>query len=359
MTTSLSAPNQAYGLRLVGVGTGALALAAWMTSFGAPRALPALPMGKPSVHAARTPMSIADPRANELPLVLTVGNVPYLSLATIGEDDGGIAMPAHDAAQLVADDDSTAAVAHIANVPRAYRAWLDRSVELDTGCIAKVTGFDVVSRVTGDPVYAGEDSDREGGEGQATWTTASVMAHGSQILAARIQGCSAAAVSSALYARATDLPAVIILDKLDDDQLVQSAKLALATSAVGMNAQAELASADGSGSWTTGATWDTQVLRHPLTGETWVSVHGAMSEMCGGPDINAWGLYRVDAHRALVPVEVRELGEMRTIERIIDVDGDGTLELIGRAWLADDTIVKHADGKEVSRLPLSFYGCPC
>ncbi len=42
-----------------------------------------------------------------------------------------------------------------------------------------------------------------------------------------------------------------------------------------------------------------------------------------------------------------------------DVDNDGKLELLGKDWLGLRAILARANGDEVSRLEIKFYGCPC
>ena len=73
-------------------------------------------------------------------------------------------MPRHGALKLFDDDATYSSVGVVRDheVPLAHRAWQGRKVKLDTGCVATVTGFAVVGRLTGDPGYAGLASARPG-----------------------------------------------------------------------------------------------------------------------------------------------------------------------------------------------------
>jgi hypothetical protein len=90
-----------------------------------------------------------------------------------------------------------------------------------------------------------------------------------------------------------------------------------------------------------------------------VSVHARRFESCGGPDINLWGLFRVDQAGQLTPVKLRPLAPLYSIERLVDLDGDGDFELIGRDWLGLERILTSSAGVELQRLRTPFFGCPC
>ncbi len=119
--------------------------------------------------------------------------------------------------------------------------------------------------------------------------------------------------------------------------------------------------AGGTGTW-----WDaenaqltTKIVKHPTTGVTWVSIHGHMDHGCGDPSANVWGLFRVEADGSLASVQLRKLDDLESIDQLIDIDGDGELELIGKPWLGLDTVVMRASGEELARLTLPLFGCPC
>ncbi|HMG20368.1 MAG TPA: hypothetical protein VK607_03590, partial [Kofleriaceae bacterium] len=181
------------------VGAGALAgiaLGLAARSVPAPEVAPAAPappapaiveaLPQATLAPAPDPDAPADPGASPLLFVFRAGGATYVKLADIQDsDDHGdaMAMPPHAAPRLSRDRDGVvAAVAAVAadDVPDALRAWGDdRHVEVDEVCLATITGFAVVSRLVGDPGYAGV----------AKWTAAGVLRSGHAVLAARLDRC--------------------------------------------------------------------------------------------------------------------------------------------------------------------------
>jgi hypothetical protein len=308
-----------------------------------------MPVHEPTRTEPMTlPLANAQPvRSNELSLVFSAGGATYVKLAEIGED--AAAMPKHGKGKLVDDDGITTALASIdaADVPAAYRRWTDREVLVDGTCRANVTGFYVVSRLTGDTGYAGVDDEK--------WTVKNVLEHGSVMLAAKLDGCDGT------FARGAELPPVIVPAELEDAELAAKARAALIASQPSQETQRDYLEFETTKPWYESeyATFATRIVRHPTTGVTWVSVHGSMEHGCGGPDVNVWGLYRVEADGTLAAVQLRRLGDMHSIDKLIDIDNDGELEMIGTPWLGLDTVVARGSGEELDRLSLTFFGCPC
>jgi hypothetical protein len=121
----------------------------------------------------------------------------------------------------------------------------------------------------------------------------------------------------------------------------------------------EMRDAGYQGNWWEQAELKAKVLRHPRTGVTFVAVHAHVDFICGGPDANLWGLYRVGAGGALEPVQERRLGAMHSVDRILDIEGDGELELIGHSWLRDSILLGTVGGTVIDRLDAQWYGSPC
>jgi hypothetical protein len=293
-------------------------------------------------HEAAQPL-----RATELSLVFSAGGATYMKLADIGET--AEILPKHGAAKLYSDDYVQTAVASVkeADVPRAYRSWQDRSVKVDNKCETTVTGFAVVSRLTGEPSYSSVEDGK--------WTAKNVLDTGSVVLAAKLAGCTGT------FARAAELPAVIIPPEIKDKHLAQQARKALIASTPARDAQQEYRDAEQGGDWWKSeyAHLATKIVRHPTTGVTWVSVHGSVEHGCGDPEVNVWGLFRVQPDGTLAAVQLRKLDDLWSIDQLIDIDNDGELEVIGKPWLGLDTVVARGSGEELDRLALSFFGCPC
>ncbi len=338
----------AVGIVLVATSSGApvtpLAPAAEIAEIATPAPPPA---PRAAVSASEQPAPVAD----EIQLVFRADGASYMRLADLERDDAGaIRWPRHAAPRLVKEDAAEVAIAVVrdADVPAVHRAWAGKQVVVDGTCRATVTGFAVVSRLAGDPAYAGLE--------KAQWDVASVMQSGSQVLAARLDRCSGT------FARDAALAPVVIPEPVRDERLARTARSALlASSAAAEVARSwdELMAAEAEGAWWDHAELSTRVLRHPRTGATFVAVHAHAELACGGPDVNLWGLYIAAADGTVSPVHETRFEALHSVERIIDVEGDGELELIGRTWLGDDVVVTGANGAERDRLDMQFYGCPC
>ncbi|HEU4616279.1 MAG TPA: hypothetical protein VFS15_29475 [Kofleriaceae bacterium] len=341
---------------LLALGCGAIGAAFGVGAHSEPRprvaVVPAPPL--PPVQApAIAPAPVVEPapaaqpvRSSEVSLVFSADAATYMKLADIGED--AVAMPKHGPAKLISGDVETV-IARIApaDVPEAYRRWQGRKVVVDGACETEVTGFAVVSRLTGDTGYAGIDD--------AKWTAKNVLEHGSVVLAARLAGCQGT------LARDASLPPVIVPEEIDNPELAKRARVALIASQPSRDTQREYLEFDHQGNW-----WDdeytsftTHVVKHPTTGVTWVSVHGSIEHACGDGEVNVWGLFRVEPDGTLAAVQLRKLGDLWSIDQLVDLDNDGELELVGKPWLGLDTVITRASGEELDRLALPFFGCPC
>jgi hypothetical protein len=316
------------------------------------------PIPAPSVPAPIVaPAPVApSPRASELRLVFRVGATTYIKLADLAADDSdrdAEAMPRHGVVRLIHDNDdyTTTAIASVRerDVPAAQRAWSGRKVKIDNTCEATVTGFAVVSRLTGSTGYAGLPD----GE----WTTDNVMAVGTRMLAARLDRCTG------VYARDAALPDVIVPERIDGDAWSSAAHTAramlIASGAAKSTQEAWVGEWQKPGNWWDQGSLTTTIVRHPKTGVVWISVHGHADHGCGEPEVNVWGLFRLESDGSLSTVELRKLGDLEEIDKLVDIDGDGTFELIGHPWLGLDTYVERANGVHLQELGLQFYGCPC
>lgn len=286
-------------------------------------------------------------RSPALGLVFSADGASYMKLASLG--GSGEPMPAHGAPRHVTENYVEIAIANVepTDVPVAYRSWADREVVVDNTCRTKVTGFAIVSRLTGDTGYAGTEDD--------SWTAKNVLELGSTVLAAKLADCTGT------FARDAALPAVVVPEEIQNATLAAQARAALIASTPSDDAQHEWFEFDQNGTWyeSEEAVFATRVVRHPTTGVTWVSVHGYVEPACGSAEANVWGLFRVQADGTLAAVQLRKLGDLWKIDQLIDIDGDGELELIGKPWLGLDTVVTRASGEELERLPLAFFGCAC
>ena len=281
--------------------------------------------------------------SSEFALAFSAGGATYIKVANALAED----LPKHGKPKLFSVDGIETAIARIddAHVPAVHRAW--RRVKVDNTCDATVTGFYVVSRLTGDTGYSNVED--------GAWTASNVLEHGSAVIAAKLDGCTGT------LARDAALPPVIFPEQLTNKALVAKARAAVIVSKAARQVQTEYADFDPKQSWweAEDAQFTAQVVKHPTTGVTWVSMHAHMDRGCGDPEVNVWGLFRVQPDGSLVVAQLRRLDDLWSIDKLVDLDNDGELELIGTPWLGLDTVVTSGSGEELDRLSLSFFGCPC
>ncbi len=208
----------------------------------------------------------------------------------------------------------------------------------------------MVSRLTGDPAYADASS----------WTAASVMKAGRPVLAAKLDGCKGTLARDARLSPIVfpDVRHDAALEKRGLDQLLRS-PLAAETQRDWDRQLKELGSDQAAPErWTAPDNIKTQVLRHPRTGATFVSVQIAVPTSCGAPEANIWALYRA-TDAGLVPVVERKMDDVQSIDQLVDLDGDGTFELLGSPWISNEQVILRATGQRLESLVTPFYGCPC
>jgi hypothetical protein len=333
LRSGLVTPIHSYTFRLIATAvTFGVAGAAAALSTPPTADMPSLPLtGSREIVGTST---VIAPPPRTVQLVFRAEGATYMKLRDADP------MPAHGTPVLHEADEASAwqtiSIADTDDVP----GWRGRTVTIDGTCQAKVVGFAVVARLTGSPDYAGDF---------ATWTADNVLATGAPVVAAKLDGCDGAIATSA-----------IPLVALQDDMLAKQARAKLLASPVAAEAQRTWRADKRKGTWSAddSATFETLVVRD-AAGVEYVSVTGRIDEGCGGPEIQIWGLYRKDGEKLAV-VQQRALGDVRSITALVDLDGDGALEVLGTSWLGNETILWRPTGnEEVTRVSVPFYGCPC
>ena len=286
--------------------------------------------------------------STELGMVFRAGGHLYLRLEEVSD-----ALPKHGALKMFNGGEhdnyifSSIGVVRAVDLPSEQLKWVDSKVVVDGTCTAKVTGFAVVGRVLGDTGYAGLEDHK--------WSAKTVMEQGSPVLAARLVGCD-----EGVFARAASEPAIIV-PEMTTSTLETAARERLLASPVAVAAQAKWSEVQRTGTWQAdeNTTVSSFAVKHPTTGATWIVVQAKYDEGdCGGPDINIWGLYRVDGDTLVTATEAVS-GEVWSIDQAIDIDNDGELEFIGTSWMGNERIIFDATGEEITRNGVTFYGCPC
>jgi hypothetical protein len=342
-----SVPARApLALALLGFSGGLLGTIAVVT------AVPATPAVAPTLAVATTDEAVrVEPppaRAHEaLPavdaaihFVFTAGGETYVELARL---DGA---PRHGTAKLASDDGVYSAIASLRDVPAEVRAWRGREVIVDSSCRAHVVDVALVARITGDPSYLGED------DASAEWTAPTVLEHGVPVIAAKLDGCAGT------YARAADAPAIRVFEPVaGDDAHIAEARARTLASELAAGADQEWRELQMPGSWDEHAI-ATITARDAQSGTTWIAVHAHAEDGCGGPSFNFVGLFRVERDGTLTTVQLRA-ESLSAITELVDIDGDGMPEVVGRGWLAPDAAFETAAGETLASFETPFVGCPC
>ena len=313
---------------------------------------------EPAVSPDVAPLASPTRSSKDVSLVFSAEGHTFMKIADLDAEH----LPTHAAPTLLhsKEDYTYTATAHVAaaEVPQ-FTPWLMRDVMVDGSCTARVTGFAIATRLSGDIGYA-DSQGAEAGESDREWTAHSVFRLGTPMLVAELEGCAGGKV----FARGSDLKDPIAMKIVQDATLAAAAKKALLRSPQSIEAQKEWDNPEWAPSelpkkWYAdpSTTWSTQVLVHPVTGVTFVSVHAQQPFTCGTPFANVWGLYRV-VDGKLMPVEHASLGDISDIEQLVDLDGDGELEVIGTPFIGG-RIVNDIHGATLQKLDEQFYGCPC
>jgi hypothetical protein len=102
----------------------------------------------------------------------------------------------------------------------------------------------------------------------------------------------------------------------------------------------------------------TKVALDPRTHTKWIAVHAHADFMCGGPQVNFWGLYRVEGDH-VVAVKQAKLESLAEITSLIDVDGDGIPEILGAGWISPTSAIYDLEENMIVSYDVPFFGCPC
>lgn len=312
------------------------------------------PAVRAGAHEDPAPIVRADSLAYAF--VFQVGKDSYVKLA--GDADA----IRHRAPTLIAGDGEAAAIAAVdpRRLPESTRMWLGHQVVVDGACTATIDGFAIVARLTGTTPYAGIDSGD--GEHDAAWTAATAFDKGTRVLAARLSRCTGT------WARDAALPgAVVGAEEPTTADIAARVKADLFASPLAREADAgwddpqwSLDAADPAEKlpWRQRLDLTVKTYAHEQNArERWITVRGMIGGGCGERTVDLSAVYKLDATGALTRVW---LGSGMTITNLVDVDGDGTFELVGAAGFVESrAVLMRADGTELDAVAVPFYGCPC
>jgi hypothetical protein len=264
----------------------------------------------------------------------------------------------HGKPVLAHTDFEWSAAAEVApgDLPGTLPRLLGRAMIVDGSCTATVTGFAVLSRLTGDPAYAGQTDE--------AWTARSVFAKGEKQLVAQLsRECAAKPDQHDRFARDAALPAAIAgtLVELDRDTR-EAVKRDLFASELGVAADTAWndpnwgAPPPDEKPWRESVEVSENAYTHATTGERWITIRAFYGGACGMKSVDLAAIYRErDGHRTRV-----WSGTGKAIENLVDIDGDGAFEFLSIGGFGDEqrALETLADAP-VDTLALPFFGCPC
>lgn len=235
-------------------------------------------------------------------------------------------------------------------------AWQNHPLVIAGTCRAEVTGFALISLISGEPdIYGGIEADTD----KAT-RAERFLRFGNTVIAGRLSGCG----SDNAIARSASLPAAIAAIAVDDKRAVAAAREQLLGSNLAFQAQRHYEE-DGYHEGTPKKWWKAEkdaitsmTFRHPSTGQTLISMQAVVDHGCGGANIFIWGIYEVTAPGEVEQVQLSAPENLMQVQRAIDIDGDGTFEFMGHDASNDPALIR-ATGEVLTTLETPFYGCPC
>jgi hypothetical protein len=245
-------------------------------------------------------------------------------------------------------------------VPAEYAAWHGRALTVGQTCTARVEGFALLSPMTGSVDYLPLES----WPPEELDVIRALLDIGETYLVAELDGCAdhaASAEGAPVLARDAALPPMAHAARIERPDLAREARAQILASEAALEAQREYASyfEDASPWWELPfAEIEAEVLRHPTTGEIWVSMRASADEGCGYAAINLWGIYRVSADEQLEQVAIYELDLGARLHQAVDVSGDGELSWAA-SQLFGSAAVYDVSGDIRADFQVPFFGCAC
>ncbi|MCY1082699.1 hypothetical protein [Archangium lansingense] len=285
---------------------------------------------------------------SKLHFVVPADDTSYLVLANVEKAEE---LLPHGPLRLTGDESNPRVIAEVseAHLPADLRAWSKRKVFVDERCHATVSGFAIVARLVGD---VGDPSYSLGDNGSKS-PADSVFSLGHKVLAARLDRCKGS------FARAASAEPIQVLQPAVNKEAVAAARADFLKSKVVAKARKEWVGADAEGAREQVNAPRVVTVRHPTTGETWISLHLRFGDgPCEDPPDDVWGLYRV-TEQGVERTRLLRLGQFQSIDALLDVEGDGQLELLLQGDFGTTRELRSGEGKVIRRITMPISVCMC
>jgi hypothetical protein len=241
----------------------------------------------------------------------------------------------------------------------ALRALRGQRMRLDSGCSGALGEPVILARV--DPHFSDEQAwnnvyeDQPQGALSLQQQAEAAYALGGHWVAAALLGCN-----EGRYAQRESTAAPVAGEKLEDEALTRRARAAFAKLPEVLEHQAGFASGvEGAhGSWWA-SSLTVEIYRHPRSGQILVSAHAAWhGDGCADFSAEEWAFFEPRG-KALVPL--RTIPFAAELESVLDVNGDGRLELVVGAsgFGSERELVSPDPNGPGATLGFLYQDCPC
>jgi hypothetical protein len=241
----------------------------------------------------------------------------------------------------------------------ALRALRGQRLRLDSGCSGELGEPVILARV--DPHFSDEQAwnntfeDQPQGALSLQQQAEAAFALGGHLIAAPLTGCAEGS-----YAQRESTAAPSAGEKLEDEALARRARAAFAKLPEVLEHQAGYTSGveRAQGSWWA-SSLAVEIYRHPRSGQILVSAHAAAwGDECADFSAQEWAFFELRG-KALVPL--RTIPLTANLESVLDINGDGRLELVVGAsgfGTERELVSPDKDGPGAT-LGFLYQDCPC
>lgn len=248
------------------------------------------------------------------------------------------------------------------DLPASVLAWKGAKLRLDDGCLAEVRSFVLLTRV--EPHFGtvqewtGQGDLTADGKPPAALSEAQIAQAAFGLttpkLAALLHGCAEGS-----YAQREQTPVPVQAVQVSDAALLQKARAAFAKlpSVLALQKRHRVEAEDPSGLW-----WESsvqvQAFRHPVSGQTLVSVRADNGGVCAEFSAAEWVIFE---QRDAKLVRLYSGAPPAELVRALDVNADGRLELLvtHQSFDGDVALVSPDEQGPSLQLEHAYQDCPC
>jgi hypothetical protein len=348
------------GLSLLGIGCGFVgALSGAKIASSMLEHPPAVSIPEISIEPQVEPVTVSSTATTHATALPAPSDHPGMVIAVDGESwfvlDIDPTAITTGRSHLETADYPSATVAKVKHLPASLRAWRGQAVIVDANCTDTLRDFAVIHQISGDASYASNDEN----PATAKWSADAIDSRSVGVVAAKLDHCNGT------YARAASAPRIVAYTVVapDGDADVARASADLMQSETAHEAKQELLTQmandrDVSTMFEKVTELTSTAAIDPRTHTKWIAVHAHADFECGGPQVNFYGLYRVEGDH-VIAVKQAKLESLSQITSLLDIDGDGIPEILGGGWISPTNAIYDLEEHAIATYDVPFFGCPC